>query len=51
MSYARNKRAKERRRNRVEIINIENLEKQRKESLQKEINENKILKLKDKNSK
>lgn len=40
MSYARNKRAKERRRNRVEIINIENLEKQRKESLQKEILEN-----------
>ena len=37
MSYARNKRAKERRRNRVEIINIE---KQRKENLQKEILEN-----------
>lgn len=40
MSYARNKRAKERRRNRVEIINIEKLEKQRKENLQKEISEN-----------
>lgn len=40
MSYARNKRAKERRRNRAEIINIEKLEKQRKENLQKEILEN-----------
>ena len=40
MSYARNKRAKERRRNRAENINIEKLEKQRKENLQKEILEN-----------
>lgn len=40
MSYARNKRAKERRRNRVEINNIGKLEKKRKENLQKEILEN-----------
>ena len=44
MSYARNKRAKERRRNRAESINIEKLERQREENLQKEIlgNEEKI---------
>ena len=40
MSYARNKRAKERRRNRAESINIEKLERQREENLQKEILEN-----------
>ena len=40
MSYARNKRAKERRRNRAETINIEKLERQREENLQKEILEN-----------
>ena len=36
MSYARNKRAKERRRNRISIENIEELQKQRKEKVEKE---------------
>lgn len=40
MSYARNKRAKERRRNRTDIIDIEKLQKQRNENLQKEKLEN-----------
>lgn len=40
MSYARNKRAKERRRNRIDIIDIEKLQKQRNENLQKERLEN-----------
>ena len=40
MSYARNKRAKERRKNSTDIIDIEKLQKQRNEKLQKEILEN-----------
>ena len=40
MSYARNKRAKERRRNRISIENIEELQKQRKEKVEKEILKN-----------
>ena len=40
MSYVRNKRAKERRRNRIDIIYIEKLQKQRNAKLQKEILEN-----------